>query len=148
MKLEDYLKSRRLELGLTLNDVAERVGVASSTVSRWEQGDIKNMKRNRVTKYAEALQIDPSVIMGWDEPVDLKKAVEAIRASVELSDSEKEMICNLRLLDDDMRKSFADRVRQYADAIRNLNDAKEKMKKLNLNFEVVGLDNPKNETEE
>ena len=65
MKLEDYLKSRRLELGLTLNDVAERVGVAVSTVSRWEQGDIKNMKRNRVAKYAEALQIDPSVIMGW-----------------------------------------------------------------------------------
>lgn len=148
MKLEDYLKSRRLELGLTLNDVAERVGVASSTVSRWEQGDIKNMKRNRVTKYAEALQIDPSVIMGWDEPVDLKKAAETIHASVELSDSEKEMINNLRLLDDDMRKSFVDRVKQYADAIRNLNEAKEKIKKLNLNLEVMGLDNPKNETEE
>ena len=148
MKLEDYLKSRRLELGLTLNDVAERVGVASSTVSRWEQGDIKNMKRNRVTKYAEALQIDPSVIMGWDEPVDLKKTAETIRASVELSDSEKEMISNLRLLDDDMRKSFADRVRQYADAIRNLNDAKEKIKKLNLNFEVMELDDLKNKTEE
>ena len=140
MKLEDYLKSRRLELGLTLNDVAERVGVAVSTVSRWEQGDIKNMKRNRVAKYAEALQIDPSVIMGWNEPVDLKKTAYAIRSSVELSDSEKELINNLRVLDDDLRQSFADRLKEYAEAFKKLKAAQDEFSKININFDALGFE--------
>lgn len=64
--VKDILKDRRLELELTLEDVAKRVGVSPATISRWESGDIANMRRDRIAALAEALQISPAVIMGWD----------------------------------------------------------------------------------
>lgn len=39
------LKKRRLELGLTLKNVADIVGVTESTVRKWEVGIIANMKK-------------------------------------------------------------------------------------------------------
>lgn len=66
MDIKDILKDRRLELQLTLEDVAKRVGVSPATISRWESGDIANMRRDRIAALAEALQISPAVIMGWD----------------------------------------------------------------------------------
>lgn len=67
MKIKDILKDRRLQLGYTLDDIARMVGVSGATVSRWESGDIANMRRDKIAKLAEALQISPSVIMGWEE---------------------------------------------------------------------------------
>lgn len=67
MTIKDKLKGRRQELGLTLKDIAEKVGVSEGTVSRWESGDIANMRRDKIVKLADALQISPSVIMGWDD---------------------------------------------------------------------------------
>lgn len=64
--IKDILKGRRLELELTLEDVAKRVGVSPATISRWESGDIANMRRDRIAALAKALQISPAVIMGWD----------------------------------------------------------------------------------
>ena len=64
--VKEILKGRRLELELTLEDVAKRVGVSPATISRWESGDIANMRRDRIAALAKALQISPAVIMGWD----------------------------------------------------------------------------------
>lgn len=66
ISVKDILKDRRLKLELTLEDVAKRVGVSPATISRWESGDIANMRRDRIAALAEALQISPAVIMGWD----------------------------------------------------------------------------------
>jgi len=65
--IKEIIKNRRLALGLTLKDVAVAVGVSEGTVSRWEAGNITNMKRNRIASLAKVLQIPPSVIMGWEE---------------------------------------------------------------------------------
>lgn len=35
MDIKDELKSRRQELGLTLKDVSDEVGVSEGTISRW-----------------------------------------------------------------------------------------------------------------
>ena len=67
MEIKDILKNKRESLGMTCEDVGKRVGVSASTISRWERGDIANMKRDKIAKLAEVLQISPSVIMGWDE---------------------------------------------------------------------------------
>lgn len=60
------LKTRRLELGLTLEQVGDSVGVGKSTVRKWETGAIENMKRDKIAKLASVLRISPAVIMGWD----------------------------------------------------------------------------------
>lgn len=67
MEIKDILKQRRLELSLTMADVAKAVGVSEATVCRWESGYISNMRQNRIAELAKVLQLKPSVIMGWEE---------------------------------------------------------------------------------
>lgn len=50
---------RRKELGLTLEEVGNAVGVGKSTVRRWENGMIKNMGRDKIAALAKVLQINP-----------------------------------------------------------------------------------------
>jgi transcriptional regulator with XRE-family HTH domain len=67
MSVKDDLKQRRLELNLTMADVANKVGVSEATISRWESGDIANMRRDKIVLLAKALQVSPSFIMGLEE---------------------------------------------------------------------------------
>lgn len=69
-EIKDIIRNRRIELGLTMKEVAAAVGVSEGTVSRWEAGNISNMKRNRITALAKVLNIQPSIIMGFDEDED------------------------------------------------------------------------------
>lgn len=61
------IKSRRMELNLTLEQVGDLVGVGKSTVRKWETGDIENMKRDKIVKLAKALRVSPSYIMGIED---------------------------------------------------------------------------------
>lgn len=61
-----YLKTRRKELGLTLKQVAEAVGVSESTVSRWESGNISNMRMPNVEAMANVLHASVLWIVGMD----------------------------------------------------------------------------------
>lgn len=64
MSIGNLIKNRRIALGLTMKDVANAVGVSEATVSRWEAGEISNMKRNRISALANILNISPLEIMG------------------------------------------------------------------------------------
>ena len=41
------LKARRESLGLSQEEVARKIHVTKGTVSKWEKGDIKNMKSDK-----------------------------------------------------------------------------------------------------
>lgn len=70
MEVKDILKNRRIEKHLTLDEVGRLVGVSGATISRWESGDIANMRRDKIVKLANALDISPAVIMGWSDTID------------------------------------------------------------------------------
>lgn len=73
--MSNYLADRRKELGLTMKQVAEAVGVSEATVSRWESGQIANMRRDRIGTYAKVLQVRPTFIMtGEPESPETQKA--------------------------------------------------------------------------
>lgn len=59
----NYLSERRKELGLTQREVAEEVGVAEATVSRWESGEIANMRRDKIAALAKVLHCSPDFVM-------------------------------------------------------------------------------------
>lgn len=67
MEIGDKIRNRRKELGLTMNEIAKKVGVSEATVSRWESGDIVNMRRDKIALLAKALNKPPAFIMGWDD---------------------------------------------------------------------------------
>ena len=61
--MNDYLARRRKELGLTQKEVADAVGVSEATVSRWESGEIANMRRDRIASLAKVLRSSAGFIM-------------------------------------------------------------------------------------
>ena len=61
------IKELRKENGLTLEQVADIVGVGKSTVRKWETGMIANMKRDKIASLASALGTTPAYLMGWEE---------------------------------------------------------------------------------
>lgn len=64
--LSSVLKQRRKELGLTLAQVADMVGVAEATVQRWESGNIKSVRYDKIGKLSEALKVRPESLMNWE----------------------------------------------------------------------------------
>jgi len=66
MNTGDRIKQRRLELGMTLEEVADIVGVTRSTVRKWETGMIENMRRDKIALLARALNVSPLFVMGND----------------------------------------------------------------------------------
>ncbi len=67
LNIGKLIHDRRNEMGLTMKELSERVGVSEATISRWESGEIKNMRRDAVANLAKALQINPKVLMNWNE---------------------------------------------------------------------------------
>lgn len=65
--INEIIKNRRKELNMSMHELATKTGVSEGTVSRWESGNIVNMKRDKIVALAKALQISPSVIMGWED---------------------------------------------------------------------------------
>lgn len=75
MEIKEIIKLRRKELRLNMADVAKACGVSEATVSRWESGNIDDMKRSRIAALAKILEISPSVIVGSDEDEEMYKDV-------------------------------------------------------------------------
>jgi len=67
MKANEVIRMRRKELKMTLKEIANAVGVSEATVSRWESGDIKNMRRDKIAALARALDVPPAVLMDWEQ---------------------------------------------------------------------------------
>ena len=61
------IKELRQSRGLTLEQVADVVGVGKSTVRKWETGMIANMRRDKIASLAKALGTTPEYLMGWTE---------------------------------------------------------------------------------
>lgn len=68
MSVKDLIREKRLSLGMTMKEVADKVGVSEATISRWESGEISNMRRGAISALAKALNISPNEIMGWEQP--------------------------------------------------------------------------------
>lgn len=66
MKVNEIIKKRRKELGLTLKQVAEKLGVSESLISRYESNDVKNMGIDKLIPLAKVLNTTPAFLMGWE----------------------------------------------------------------------------------
>ena len=93
------IKMLRKEKGLTLEQVANIVGVGKSTVRKWETGMIANMKRDKIAALANALGTTPAFLMGWKEPIE-----EKLSPSEEtLTEGEKEWLALYRKVPESSR---------------------------------------------
>jgi repressor LexA len=59
MDIGKMINQRRTELKLTLEQVGQVVGVGKSTVKKWEDGYISNMRRDKIALLAKVLKMNP-----------------------------------------------------------------------------------------
>ena len=67
MNIGELINKKRTELGLTLEEVGNAVGVSKSTVKKWEDGFISNMKRDKISKLAKVLEMNPVSLITGEE---------------------------------------------------------------------------------
>lgn len=80
MSIGELIYRRRQQLGLTLEEVGNAVGVGKSTVGKWESGRIANIKRDKIANLAFVLQVDP-VMLIEDNSLAVKNNPALMRAS-------------------------------------------------------------------
>lgn len=74
MEVGYLIKKTRIERGMTQEELAEKVGVKKSAVAKWENGRVSEIKRTNLKNLADALGLDPNLLLGDEE--DSKKPVE------------------------------------------------------------------------
>ncbi len=84
--VKDIIKEKRLEHGLTMKELAQKVGVSEGTISRWESGEIANMRRGAMVALSKVLDISPEVLMGWDQEDKSKSEVYENKRAIPVLD--------------------------------------------------------------
>ena len=102
------IKALRQERGLTLEQVADVVGVGKSTVRKWETGMIANMRRDKIADLAKALGTTPAYLMGWKEET-VKK--ESSPSEPQLTEGEQSMLELFRQIPKDRQPEALDLLR-------------------------------------
>ena len=98
----------RKQKNMTLEQVADIVGVGKSTVRKWETGMIANMRRDKIALLAKALGTTPAYLMGWID--------EATPTEGELDEGEKIWLDLYHRISEDSR----DMLVKLVDAFDNL----------------------------
>lgn len=100
-KLGLRIKLRRIDLGLTQEELAARLGNKSrASVCTVENGK-EDLTTTRIQQYADALECSPSYLMGWTESDGMtnqeRKIIDAYRNS---DDRTRRMIAYMLKLED------------------------------------------------
>lgn len=82
LQLYANIKNRRIELGMTQSDLANKLGYADkSMIAKIESGKV-DLSQSKIVAFADALNIKPSDLMGWEdignnniEPIKLSSSI-------------------------------------------------------------------------
>ncbi|MEY8279264.1 helix-turn-helix domain-containing protein [Blautia marasmi] len=100
IKMGLRIRNQREELGLTLKDVADSIGVASSTIMRYENGTILKPKLPVIESIAKYLGVNPAWICCKTDEKKLNNNKEDINNNFILSEIEKQIIIEYRKSDE------------------------------------------------
>jgi transcriptional regulator with XRE-family HTH domain len=64
-----YMK--RTENGMTMKQLADRLGVQTSAINKYEKGAVENIKRKTIEDMAKIFKCSPSWLMGFDADMDI-----------------------------------------------------------------------------
>ncbi|MBD5642727.1 helix-turn-helix transcriptional regulator [Clostridium botulinum] len=95
IEIINRIKSRRNELMLSYQDLADKTGLSKSTLQRYETGSIKNMPLDKLGILAKALNVSPAYLMGWEESLKHNG-----KKNNSLNDKEELLLDNFNKLND------------------------------------------------
>lgn len=87
MSIGQRIKKRRIELGMTQDELAALVGYKTRSAVNKIELDERDVKHSQIVVFAKALKTTPHYLIGWlDDP---------------LSEVEKQLVVDFRLLNDE-----------------------------------------------
>lgn len=105
MNMSEIIKERRIAVGLTQEELGEKLGVKKSAVAKYENGRVENIKRSVIMKMADVLECTPGYLLGYEPEYtinDLKpigklegKDVELLKAYHSSSEETQQIICRI-----------------------------------------------------
>lgn len=70
MTIGEKIKNRRKEMGYTLEELANKLGLVRSAIFKWEKNECKPYKH--IQKLAEILKVDPLYFTEWADSTENK----------------------------------------------------------------------------
>lgn len=67
MDMSERIKTRRIFMGFTQEELGEKLGLQKSAIAKYENGRVENIKRSIIANMAKVLDCSPAYLMGWDE---------------------------------------------------------------------------------
>ena len=61
------IREQRIALGLSVDELAERLRKNRATVYRYERNEIENLPISVIAPLSEILQVSPTFLMGWHD---------------------------------------------------------------------------------
>lgn len=67
MEIGERIRNRRIELSMTQEELAKRVGYSSKTTIAKIESNANQLRQSMIAKIAKALDVTPGYIMGWED---------------------------------------------------------------------------------
>lgn len=71
MSTADRIKERRLAMGLTQEELGEKLGLQKSAIAKYENGRVENIKKSTIKAMAKVLECRPSYLLDADAEYEL-----------------------------------------------------------------------------
>lgn len=77
MGMAERIKEKRIELGLTQEELGEKLGLQKSAIAKYENGRVENIKRSVIADMAKIFNCSPTYLMDFDEPTEVASSNKA-----------------------------------------------------------------------
>ena len=67
MTLGERIRSARINMGMTTEELGKAIGVERSAITKYEKGRVTNIPPERIEALAAALGVTPGYLMGWTD---------------------------------------------------------------------------------
>ncbi len=66
MKMGDRIKYLREPMGMTQEELGEKLGVQKSAITKYENGVVENIKRSTIKNMARIFEVSPCYLLAFD----------------------------------------------------------------------------------
>ncbi len=66
------IHDKRVELGLTMEELGNKLGVQKQSISKWENGQVSNINRSCIAAMSELFGCNPVWLMGFEDAPEVR----------------------------------------------------------------------------
>lgn len=89
MNLGDRIRQRRLQLNMSQQELADKLGYTSRSTINKIENNANNLRQTKIVEFAKVLQTTPIELMGWSDVDEITEKVQ------QLSDTDRQIILSM-----------------------------------------------------